>query len=147
MHQATDVGPILKDSLAKTQKVMKQIKFKKSSNEQVWNPITHLGVDLKTLLRSDSKMKVVRTIRESYDATRSVRNSVTTNTSHSSRPCPRPLTSATRRSLGESTSPSPGATTARTARTSDPWMWLPVSTSDAMPPAWPTNCSRRSKAW
>ena len=36
---------------------MKQIKFKKSSNEQVWNPITHLGVDLKTLLRSDSKMK------------------------------------------------------------------------------------------
>ena len=36
---------------------MKQIKFKKSSNEQVWNPNTHLGVDLKTLLRSDSKMK------------------------------------------------------------------------------------------
>ena len=36
---------------------MKQIKFKKNSNEQVWNPNTHLGVDLKTLLRSDSKMK------------------------------------------------------------------------------------------
>ena len=57
MHQATDVGPILKDSLAKTQKIMKQIKFEESSNEQVWNPNTHLGVDLKTLLRSDSKMK------------------------------------------------------------------------------------------
>ena len=36
---------------------MKQIKFEESSNEQVWNPNTHLGVDLKTLLRSDSKMK------------------------------------------------------------------------------------------
>ena len=36
---------------------MKQIKFKESSNEQVWNPNTHLSVDLKTLLRSDSKMK------------------------------------------------------------------------------------------
>ena len=57
MHQATDVGPILKDSLAKTQKIMKKIKFKESSNEQVWNPNTHLSVDLKTLLRSDSKMK------------------------------------------------------------------------------------------
>ena len=57
MHQATDVGPILKDSLAKTQKIMKQIKFEESSNEQVWNPNTHLSVDLKTLLRSDSKMK------------------------------------------------------------------------------------------
>ncbi len=57
VHQATDVGPILKDSLAKTQKIMKKIKFKESSNEQVWNPNTHLSVDLKTLLRSDSKMK------------------------------------------------------------------------------------------
>ena len=57
MHQATDVGPILKDSLAKTQKIMKKIKFKESSNEQVWNPNTHLSVDLKTLLRNDSKMK------------------------------------------------------------------------------------------
>ena len=36
---------------------MKKIKFKESSNEQVWNPNTHLSVDLKTLLRSDSKMK------------------------------------------------------------------------------------------
>ena len=36
---------------------MKKIKFKESSNEQVWNPDTHLSVDLKTLLRSDSKMK------------------------------------------------------------------------------------------
>ena len=36
---------------------MKQIKFEESSNEQVWNPNTHLSVDLKTLLRSDSKMK------------------------------------------------------------------------------------------
>ena len=36
---------------------MKKIKFIESSNEQVWNPNTHLSVDLKTLLRSDSKMK------------------------------------------------------------------------------------------
>ena len=36
---------------------MKKIKFKESSNEQVWNPNTHLSVDLKTHLRSDSKMK------------------------------------------------------------------------------------------
>ena len=57
MHQATDVGPILKDSLAKTQKIMKKIKFKESSNEQVWNPNTHLSVDLKTQLRSDHYMK------------------------------------------------------------------------------------------
>ena len=57
MHQATDVGPILKDSLAKTQKIMKKIKFKESSNEQVWNNNTHLSVDLKTLLRSDHYMK------------------------------------------------------------------------------------------
>ena len=28
-----------------------------SANQQGWNPNTHLSVDLKTLLRSDSKMK------------------------------------------------------------------------------------------
>ena len=36
---------------------MKKIKFKESSNEQVWNNNTHLSVDLKTLLRSDHYMK------------------------------------------------------------------------------------------
>ena len=36
---------------------MKQIKFKESSNEQVWNNNTHLSVDLKTQLRSDHYMK------------------------------------------------------------------------------------------
>ena len=36
---------------------MKKIKFKESSNEQVWNPNTHLSVDLKTQLRSDHYMK------------------------------------------------------------------------------------------
>ena len=36
---------------------MKKIKFKESSNEQVWNNNTHLSVDLKTQLRSDHYMK------------------------------------------------------------------------------------------
>jgi hypothetical protein len=51
---------------------MKKIKFKESSNEQVWNPNTHLSVDLKTLLRSDSKMKAGKeyqgVLRRDWDA-------------------------------------------------------------------------------
>ena len=87
---------------------------------QVWNPNTHLGVDLKTLLRSDSKMKAGKDYQgilrrdEICEEFRYDEHFTFVET------LPRPLTSAIRRSLGESTSQSPDVTTARIARTSDP---------------------------
>ena len=99
---------------------MKKIKFKESSNEQVWNPNTHLSVDLKTLLRSDSKMKAGKDYQgilrrdEICEEFRYDEHFTFVET------VPKQLKNAIRRFMWESSSQSPAGMTARTARTSDP---------------------------
>ena len=87
---------------------------KTNANHEGWNRNTELGCDVKTILRSDRKMKVGKTYRGvlTRDCDRVV-DDILYLTTRSSRRCLPPTASETRASLRAATSRLPAAKTAR----------------------------------